>query len=170
MSLQVCLSILGTWSGPEWTPAQNISSVLISIQSLFNDKPYFNEPGFVRESHPGDSDRYNDIIQHETLRCAVCDVIEDRMVLPDDFRAIVESAFPDYYDYYTGVCARQAARLDGAAMEDPFGERRGVFQFAELRLKLAAAKLKYDDRYATAGDGHVKFAEPETARSSDAGQ
>ena len=35
-----------TWAGPSWSPAQTLSSVLISIQSLMNEKPYHNEPGF----------------------------------------------------------------------------------------------------------------------------
>ena len=42
---KVCLSILGTWSGPSWSPVQSLSSVLLSIQSLMNEKPYHNEPG-----------------------------------------------------------------------------------------------------------------------------
>lgn len=29
---KVCLSILGTWSGPSWSPAQSLTSVLVSIQ------------------------------------------------------------------------------------------------------------------------------------------
>lgn len=39
-------SIFSTWSGPSWSPAQCISSLLISIQSLMSEKPYHNEPGF----------------------------------------------------------------------------------------------------------------------------
>lgn len=35
-----------TWRGPAWSPAQSLSSVLMSIQSLMNEKPYHNEPGF----------------------------------------------------------------------------------------------------------------------------
>ena len=35
-----------TWSGPSWTPAQGISSLLISIQSLMSENPYHNEPGY----------------------------------------------------------------------------------------------------------------------------
>jgi len=34
---KVCLSILGTWSGPQWSPAQTIGSVILSIQSLMNE-------------------------------------------------------------------------------------------------------------------------------------
>ena len=42
-----------TWSGPAWSPAQSLSSVLISIQSLLNEKPYHNEPGFEQVSWHG---------------------------------------------------------------------------------------------------------------------
>ena len=38
-----------TWPGPAWSPAQTLSSLLISIQSLMNEKPYHNEPGYERK-------------------------------------------------------------------------------------------------------------------------
>jgi len=43
---KVCLSILGTWSGPRWAPAMSISTVLSSIQSLLEPNPITNEPGW----------------------------------------------------------------------------------------------------------------------------
>lgn len=46
---KVCLSILGTWrgeKGEDWSTAQGLESVLISIQSLMSSNPYENEPGF----------------------------------------------------------------------------------------------------------------------------
>lgn len=42
---KVCLSILGTWSGPKWSAVMNISTVLSSIQSLLDANPITNEPG-----------------------------------------------------------------------------------------------------------------------------
>ena len=41
---KVCLSILGTWQGPRWSPAMTISTVLSSIQSLLEANPIRNEP------------------------------------------------------------------------------------------------------------------------------
>jgi len=73
---KVCLSILGTWAGPSWSPALSLSSLLISIQSLMTDKPYHNEPGYETERFGGDVKRYNLIIQHETLRIGVLDNLE----------------------------------------------------------------------------------------------
>ena len=47
------LSLPGsTWAGPSWSPAQTLSTVLISIQSLMNEKPYHNEPGYKHVSLP----------------------------------------------------------------------------------------------------------------------
>ena len=45
----VCLSLLGTWEGPGWEPAQSsLLQVLVSIQGLVLGMrhPHFNEPGF----------------------------------------------------------------------------------------------------------------------------
>ncbi|KAH7939985.1 hypothetical protein HPB52_020008 [Rhipicephalus sanguineus] len=36
---KVCLSILGTWMGPAWSPALTIEGILVSIQSMLNDYP-----------------------------------------------------------------------------------------------------------------------------------
>lgn len=44
---KVCLSLLGTWSGPSWDPAKSsIFQVLVSIQAMiFCEHPWTNEPG-----------------------------------------------------------------------------------------------------------------------------
>lgn len=45
---KVCLSILGTWSGPKWAPAMSISTVLTTIRSILDPNPIANEPGYER--------------------------------------------------------------------------------------------------------------------------
>jgi len=67
---KVCLSILGTWQGPGWSPAQNLSSVLLSVQSLMGERPYSNEPGHEVARSEKDVGDLNDILVHETLRVA----------------------------------------------------------------------------------------------------
>jgi len=45
-----------TWrgeSGEEWSSAQGLESVLLSIQSLMSANPYENEPGFEKVSALG---------------------------------------------------------------------------------------------------------------------
>ena len=45
---KVCLSILGTWSGPSWTHTMDITTVLLTIQSLLDNNPLANEPGYEK--------------------------------------------------------------------------------------------------------------------------
>ena len=47
---KVCLSLLGTWSGPGWEPqTSTLLQVFLSIQSMIMcADAYYNEPGFDR--------------------------------------------------------------------------------------------------------------------------
>lgn len=60
----MCLSILGTWRGErpgeEWSSAQGLESILISIQSLMSSNPYENEPGYENKKGP-------DELRHQAL-------------------------------------------------------------------------------------------------------
>lgn len=72
-----------TWRGErgeEWSSAQGLESILISIQSLMSTNPYENEPGF--EDAKSDYDKKNQAayvakIRHETLRISVIERLED---------------------------------------------------------------------------------------------
>lgn len=44
---KVCLSILGTWSGPKWSSIMRISTILVTLQSLMDSAPLRHEPGFA---------------------------------------------------------------------------------------------------------------------------
>ena len=41
-----------------------------------NEKPFHNEPGFVKQIGGWEVESYNDVVRHETLRVAVCDALE----------------------------------------------------------------------------------------------
>ena len=43
---KVCLSILGTYSGPKWASSMSISTVLLSIYSVLINNPLNQEPSF----------------------------------------------------------------------------------------------------------------------------
>ena len=57
---KVCLSILGTWQGPSWAPVMTISTVLSTIQSLLEENPLVNEPGYEKLKLEGTDSRARD--------------------------------------------------------------------------------------------------------------
>jgi len=43
---KVCLSILGTYSGPSWQSTMSFSMILLSLKSLLDSNPLRHEPGY----------------------------------------------------------------------------------------------------------------------------
>uniref|UniRef100_A0A2K6DFV2 Ubiquitin-conjugating enzyme E2 Z n=1 Tax=Macaca nemestrina TaxID=9545 RepID=A0A2K6DFV2_MACNE len=128
---KVCLSILGTWTGPAWSPAQSISSVLISIQSLMTENPYHNEPGFEQvRLHPGK--------KKKTKRLG-----EEGVICTP--RGVMEKSFLEYYDFYEVAC-KDRLHLQGQTMQDPFGEKRGHFDYQSLLMRLGLIRQKVLER------------------------
>lgn len=55
-----------TWRGErgeEWSSAQGLESILLSIQSLLSSNPYENEPGFEDANDESDKKNQKDYIQ-----------------------------------------------------------------------------------------------------------
>ncbi|WYZ34766.1 hypothetical protein EsH8_I_001042 [Colletotrichum jinshuiense] len=95
---KVCLSILGTWRGErgeEWSAAQGLESILISIQSLMSGNPYENEPGFEEANEASDKKNQKDYVQkirHESLRVSVIQRLEEYLGLTPDGVAIAQQS------------------------------------------------------------------------------
>lgn len=75
---KVCLSILGTWPGPSWSSSCSLISVLLSLQTLLNENPIHNEPGWEDiKSNDYRCINYNNILRYANLKIAVIKMIEN---------------------------------------------------------------------------------------------
>lgn len=92
---KVCLSILGTWSGPGWTSAQTLSSVLLTIQSLLMKDPLTNEPGYeVRKPYTEKKHKlYESLITFENFRTAILRMLEAPPLGFEAFLPIMQKCF-----------------------------------------------------------------------------
>jgi ubiquitin-protein ligase len=77
---KVCLSILNTWEGEQWSGCQTISTVLLALCTILNDTPLLNEPGVTKQHH--DYANYNKIIAYKNYEIAI---IEMLLRPPSDF-------------------------------------------------------------------------------------
>ena len=109
---KVCISLLNTWKGEQWTGCQTISSILLALCCLLNDKPLLNEPGTM-ENHR-DFDTYNKIIKYKTLEVAVNQMI-DKTFLPTEFHIfydeIIENFKKNYDKIILDVTGKENGRL-----------------------------------------------------------
>ena len=77
---KVCVSLLNTWKGEQWTSCQTISSILLALVTLFHNKPLLNEPG-ISEKHKHFI-QYNNIILYRNYETAILRVI-NKALLPN---------------------------------------------------------------------------------------
>ena len=89
---KVCLSILGTWSGPGWTTIMDVSTVLLSIQSyILDNDPLLNEFGFNKKNKHQISiiNNYNDVIFFENINSLVVKNYKDIPQIFEIFKDII---------------------------------------------------------------------------------
>lgn len=88
---KVCVSLLNTWRGEQWTSCQSISTILLTIVTLFTNNPLLHEPG-VGLTHP-DMQNYNDIIEFANIRVAICDILMKASYIHKNFFDFFESEY-----------------------------------------------------------------------------
>ena len=113
---KVCLSIIGTWSGPKWSSVQTLKSLLLSIQSLLDEHPMINEPSY--ENVKRDDKRaieYNEYIRFNTFDFAIYEMLKNKDHFPY-FNDIIEKYFIDNYDRLINKM-ESLNKLDGKIMK-----------------------------------------------------
>lgn len=96
---KVCLSLLGTWSGPGWQAGEStLLQVLVSIQSLILgvSGPYFNEPGYANSqntpSGEAASNKYNKNIRQYTMQVAILPFLQNLLLEYDNNHVVAAPA------------------------------------------------------------------------------
>ena len=70
---KVCVSLLNTWKGDQWTSCQTISTILLTLCTLLCSDPLLNEPG-ITKTHV-DFNKYNTIIEYANIDVAICNIV-----------------------------------------------------------------------------------------------
>ncbi|EAU84763.2 ubiquitin conjugating enzyme family protein [Coprinopsis cinerea okayama7 len=89
---KVCLSLLGTWSGPGWIAGKStLLQVLISIQSMILcEEPYLNEPGWANNGGSPQSKAYSANVRRMTVKTAMLGNLKNP---PEPFGDIIRTHF-----------------------------------------------------------------------------
>lgn len=133
---KVCLSILGTWAGPPWTPAMNIMTVLLSIQSLMCKEPFYNEPGFDKNNTrlKDSAIKYSKDVAYNTMNVAVYgmlrDIHGDASGMPKELKQKLQFMFVYHYDEILKT-------IDANSADYPT-------KYSELKTKIITLKQRID--------------------------
>jgi len=90
---KVCLSLLNTWSGEQWTSCQTIRTILLTLVTLFHNKPLLNEPGITEKYKY--FNEYNDIIEFSNYNTAINSILHKK-ILPNMYKKFEEIILENY--------------------------------------------------------------------------
>jgi len=117
---KVCVSLLNTWRGDQWTSCQSISTVLLTLCSLLCQDPLLNEPGVSRQTNSIDIKIYNDIIAYANLDIAVCDIVRKKKGVYQDFfnsfEPFIKENFFKNYDKFLELSKTKKSNMGDNAM------------------------------------------------------
>ena len=92
---KVCVSLLNTWHGEQWTSCQSITTILLTLCTLLCKYPLLNEPGLTKTHR--DFDNYTKIIEYKNVEIAVLKMIEQT---PNYFPTIFTVFFSEMKDNF----------------------------------------------------------------------
>jgi len=86
---KVCLSLLNTWRGEQWTSCQTIRTILLTLVTLFHNKPLLNEPGITEKYKY--FYKYNDMIEFSNYNTAIISVLNKKIIpnMNEKFKDII---------------------------------------------------------------------------------
>lgn len=139
---KVCLSLLGTWSGPAWDPQRStLLQVLVSLQGLvLVEEPYFNEPGHEcdvgTEQGQQNSALYNEHARLLALRAAL-NVAQSP---PRGFEQIMASYFAKFGPKLVEDCEEALREPRAQTHSEGFRKVLGRSLLPRLRERWGQAK------------------------------
>jgi ubiquitin-conjugating enzyme E2 Z len=92
---KVCISLLNTWRGEQWTACQTISTILLNLCTLLCNNPLLNEPG-ITIKHT-DLTKYNKIIEFKNIDIAIIQMMKKK---PGIFLEKFEGFYPIMKEYF----------------------------------------------------------------------
>ncbi len=77
---KVCLSILNTWRGEQWSSCQTISTILLTIITIFNNNPLINEPGYNEKNKW--CEPYKNGVEFMNYKTSILNIINKNFLQP----------------------------------------------------------------------------------------
>jgi ubiquitin-conjugating enzyme E2 Z len=94
---KICLSILNTWSGPQWRMSQNLSIIVIHLKTILDSEPLRHEPSFENASKKKIK-AYNDVISFYNYQYAILEMVKKPTV--PEFKQEMINYFLNNFEYY----------------------------------------------------------------------
>ena len=137
---KVCLSLLNTWKGDQWTSCNTLSSILLNLLTLFTKDPFLHEPG-IKENHP-DFNNYTQMVEYQNYCTSIYKIIFDKEYkktltsIEPLFRNTIKEVFEHNKDKIVNDIETKAKTTNELFITVPFYKMEDTLNYKELMQKL----------------------------------
>ena len=141
---KVCISLLNTWRGEQWTSCQTISTVLLTLCTLLCKDPLLNEPG-IKKEHV-DFLNYTKIIEYKNIDISIIKIVNKTSEIYnknfDKFYSIVEDNYKKNYDKFLSFIDEKIVEYpEEQIIITSLYSMKVVINYKKLRLRLLPLPL-----------------------------
>ena len=139
---KICLSILGTWSGPSWVPVMNTKTIIMSIIALvMTGEPLKNEPGWENSS-VSDIEEYNAVVEYRSLRVGILETLRNCPAAFMPMLGKMEERFKRDFQKIMERIEENILKFDGREMKPRYGSHWRL-NYTDLRNDMLELGKKY---------------------------
>ena len=120
---KVCLSILNTWNGEQWSACQSIRSVLVTLQFTMNEYPLMNEPGIVWDMHYSHIQTYNQLIHYKSIETSIYVYLKNKRSVSEEMYEVIKEHFQETKEQ---IC--ETLRLLSETYKEPVYIKTNIYQ------------------------------------------
>ncbi len=138
---KVCISILNTWRGEQWSSCQTIKTILLTLLTLLNNEPLLNEPGFNK--HSEDFTPYNKIIEFKNIDISIIKLINEKIINVNIFNKFKDIIMENFKKNKKCILAFIKANLmNNCLVNTRVYNMRVNINYVELEKNIKKIKIK----------------------------
>jgi ubiquitin-protein ligase len=153
---KLCMSHLGTWEGPSWTSVMSLSTIILDIQSIMDDNPLKNEPGYEKNCDSNEHNKYKRVIQYynyrdfvgKSIECVLknSDIIKEHNSYVEYFKGFIK----DYYISNVNHIKQQLHKLKTLYpikinLSTAYQSTNAVINYSDLYIELEKKMILFND-------------------------
>ena len=146
---KVCLSILNTWAGEQWSSCQTLTSILLTLCTILNESPLLNEPGMLKTDT--DFKPYQEAIIYNNINFAVCNYLiqlDDNVESCKIFNHIIISSFLSKYQEILNIVEEKCKEFPVEIINFvSIYSMKTCINYNYLKNKLIDIKKQVDNNY-----------------------
>lgn len=132
---KVCLSIINTWAGADWSPSMSLMALLVTLEERFFERALGCEPG-----HTNDSisvlQSFNNFVEYHKYNIAILDVLKRRYRIYEPFYDVISEEIASTKEWHMTRIETLINSLHGHTLQQPVYNNSTLADYSDIKSQM----------------------------------